>query len=119
MEDNTNDTNQLLNFIQTKINDLCQIYIKERQIQGNGILFLTICTNNTNNNTNNTNNTNNNTINREVKIFYKSDETLDSSIRMDIISRREKNTSDIIYFCIFTESGEQNIIELDIRDYVK
>lgn len=99
------EMNQLLTFINNRIKMLCDIYLNERQSKGDGILFFTI--------TNIEPNTP-----REVKLFYQIDNELQPSVLNDLQNRRNHNTTNIIYFYLFTDDGKQNIVELDIRDHI-
>jgi hypothetical protein len=104
IETPNNEMEQLLEFINNRCNMLCEIYINERSARGDGILFLTIAPN----------------INgvREVKLFFTDNNNLDPIIKQDIDIRRNNNSSNIIYFLLFTDNNHQNIIELDIRNHI-
>ena len=96
---------KLINFVNNKVKIMCDIYVNERRVNGDGLLFLTIIDSQPNGS-------------REVKIFYQKDEELLPDVLDDLQNRRSNNISDIIYFLLFTEDGKQNIIELDIRNHL-
>ena len=96
----------LLNFVNNRVKVLCDIYVNEHRSNGNGLLLLTIADSQPNG------------ASREVKLFYQKDNELQPNILNDLQNRRNNNTTDIIYFYLFTEDGKQNIVELDIRDHL-
>lgn len=96
---------KLINFVNNRVKTLCDIYVNERRANGDGLLFLTIADSQPNGS-------------REVKLFYQKDEELQPSVLNDLQNRRNNNTTDIVYFLLFTEDGQQNIVELDIRDHL-
>ena len=96
---------KLINFVNNRVKTLCDIYVNERRVNGNGLLFLTIADGQPNGS-------------REVKLFYQKDEELQPGVLDDLQNRRNGNTTDIIYFLLFTEDGQQNVVELDIRDHL-
>lgn len=96
---------KLINFVNNRVKTLCEIYVNERRSNGNGLLFLTIADSQPNGS-------------REVKLFYHKDEELQLSVLNDLQNRRSNNTTDIVYFLLFTEDGQQNIVELDVRNHL-
>ena len=96
----------LLNFVNNRVKVLCDVYVNERRTNGDGLLFLTISDSQPNG------------AEREVKLFYQKDNELQPNVLNDLQNRRNNNTTDIIYFYLFTEDGKQNIVELDIRDHL-
>lgn len=95
----------LINFVNNRVKELCEIYVNERRANGNGLLFLTIADTGPDSR-------------REVKIFYQKDEQLQPVILNDLQNRRNNNISNIIYLLLFTEDGKQNIVELDITNHL-
>ena len=96
----------LINFVNNRVVTLCNIYVNEHKSNGDGLLFLTIADSQPNGSS------------REVKLFYQKDNEVQPNVLNDIQNRRNNNTTDIIYFYLFTEDGKQNIVELDIRDHL-
>ena len=96
----------LINFVNNRVITLCNIYVNERRSNGDGLLFLTIADSQPNG------------ASREVKLFYQNDNELQPNVLNDLQNRRNNNSTDIIYFYLFTEDGKQNIVELDIRDHL-
>ena len=96
---------KLINFVNNRVKTLCEIYVNERRSNGNGLLFLTIADSQPNGS-------------QEVKLFYHKDEELQLSVLNDLQNRRSNNTTDIVYFLLFTEDGQQNIVELDVRNHL-
>ena len=94
---------KLINFVNNRVSTLCDIYVNERRSNGDGLLFLTIADSQPNGS-------------REVKLFYQKDEELQPGVLDDLQNRRNNNTTDIVYFLLFTEDGQQNVVELNIRD---
>lgn len=94
---------KLINFVNNRVKTLCDIYVNERRVNGDGLLFLTIADSQPNGS-------------REVKLFYQKDEELQPGVLDDLQNRRNNNTTDIVYFLLFTEDGQQNVVELNIRD---
>lgn len=95
----------LINFVNNRVKTLCEIYVNERRSNGDGLLFLTIADSQPNGS-------------REVKLFYQKDEELQPNILNDLQNRRSNNTNDIVYFLLFTEDGQQNVLELDVRTHL-
>jgi hypothetical protein len=86
---------KLLAFVQAQTATLCDIYVKEYQANGPGLVFIYF-----------------DEVSGQAKVCYLSIDQLDEPILSDYKGRVETNTSDIIYF--FVQAPEQSsFIELD------
>lgn len=91
---------KILNFVKTNTKVLCEIYIQERQKQGNGIVFIYYSEET-----------------RDIKVVYIAEENLTELILEEYNKRRDANNENVIYF--FINNDEQSsFIEIDIRDYI-
>ena len=91
---------KLLAFVQAQTATLCDIYVKEYQGNGPGIVFIYF-----------------DDSSKEVKVCYISVDQLDEPILSDYKCRLATNSSDIVYFFVHT-TDQSSFIELDIRDHL-